>query len=155
MVSLILDTPPSVKWVFEGGISISFFDVLFMKKNMFYQADPLLFERAKYLRNHLTNAEMKLWGYLRARPMGYKFRRQHPIGIYIVDFYCHACKLVIEADGSIHNKQDVKEADHERQVSLENDGLQVIRFTNNDILNNTEHVIEQINIILTEFQFLL
>ena len=121
--------------------------------NMFYKADPLLFERAKYLRNHLTNAEMKLWGYLRSKPMGYKFRRQHPIGIYIVDFYCHSLKLVIEADGSIHNKQEVKEADHERQVSLEKDGLQVIRFTNNDILNNTEHVIEQINIILTGFQF--
>lgn len=120
---------------------------------MFYKADPLLFERAKYLRNHLTNAEMKLWGYLRSKPMGYKFRRQHPIGIYIVDFYCHSLKLVIEADGSIHNKQEVKEADHERQVSLEKDGLQVIRFTNNDILNNTEHVIEQINIILTGFQF--
>lgn len=94
---------------------------------MFYEANPLLFERAKYLRNHLTDAEMKLWGYLRTRPMGYKFRRQHPIGIYIVDFYCHALKLVIEADG-----------------------LQVIRFTNNEILKNTEHVIEQINIILTE-----
>lgn len=94
---------------------------------MFYEANPLLFERAKYLRNHLTDAEMKLWGYLRMRPMGYKFRRQHPIGIYIVDFYCHALKLVIEADG-----------------------LQVIRFTNNEILKNTEHVTEQINIILTE-----
>ena len=124
-----------------------------MKRNMFYQADPLLFERARYLRNHLTNAEMKLWGYLQTRPMGYKFRRQHPIGIYVVDFYCHPLKLVIEADGSIHNKQEVKEADHKRQLSLEQDGLQVIRFTNDDILKNTEHVIEQINIILTRFQF--
>jgi len=122
----------------------------FMKKKMFYQADPLLFERAKYLRNHLTNAEMKLWGYLRTRPMGYKFRRQHPIGIYIVDFYCHACKLVIEADGSIHGLQDIKEADQERQISLEKDCLQVIRFTNDDILKNLEHVMEQINIILIE-----
>jgi cyclase len=117
--------------------------------NMFYKADPLLFERAKYLRNHLTNAEMKLWGYLRTRPMGYKFRRQHPIGIYVVDFYCHNLKLVIEADGSIHDKQEVKEADRERQISLEQDGLQVIRFTNDDILKNTEQVIEKINTILT------
>jgi cyclase len=92
-------------------------------------------------------------GYLRTRPMGYKLRRQHPIGIYIVDFYCHTCRLVIEADGSIHNKPDIKNDDHERQVSLENDGLHVIRFTNTDILSNTEHVIEQIHIILTEFQF--
>ena len=93
---------------------------------------------------------MKLWGYLRTRPMGYKFRRQHPIGIYIVDFYCHALKLVIEADGSIHEQETVQQADNERQRSLEADGLQVIRFTNNEILKNTEHVIEQINIILTE-----
>jgi cyclase len=64
-------------------MSILFFDDLFMKRKMFYEADPLLFERAKYLKNHLTNAEMKLWGYLRTRPMGYKFRRQHPVGIYI------------------------------------------------------------------------
>ncbi|MES2328376.1 MAG: endonuclease domain-containing protein [Bacteroidota bacterium] len=120
-----------------------------MKKNMFYQADPLLFARAKHLRNHLTNAEMKLWGYLRTRPMGYKFRRQHPIGIYIVDFYCHALRLVIEADGGIHNRQDVKKSDHERQLSLEKDGLLVVRFTNDAIFNNTELVIEKITILLT------
>ncbi len=116
---------------------------------MFYDANPLLFDRAKNLRNHLTDAEMKLWGYLRTNPMGFKFRRQHPIGIYIVDFYCHACKLVIEADGSIHNKEDVQLADIERQKSLEESGLHVIRFTNHNILKNTEYVIEQINIILT------
>jgi cyclase len=120
-----------------------------MKRKMFFEANPLLFQQAKYLRNHLTNAEMKLWGYLRTRPMGYKFRRQHPIGIYIVDFYCHPLKLVIEADGNIHDKQDVQQADKERQQSLESDGLQVIRFSNHAILKNTEYVIEQINIILT------
>ncbi len=116
---------------------------------MFYNANPLLFDRAKNLRNHLTDAEMKLWGYLRTNPMGFKFRRQHPIDIYIVDFYCHACKLVIEADGSIHNKEDVQLTDIERQESLELTGLQVIRFTNKDILSNPEQVIEQINIIPT------
>ena len=120
-----------------------------MKKKMFYDANPLLFDRAKNLRNHLTDAEMKLWGYLRTSPMGFKFRRQHPIGIYIADFYCHACKLIIEADGSIHNKEDVLLSDIERQKSLEATGLQVIRFSNHDILKNTEYVIEQINIILT------
>ena len=121
-----------------------------MKRQMFYQANPLLFERAKHLRNHLTDAEIKLWGYLRARLMGYKFRRQHPIGIYIADFYCHTCKLVIEADGSIHEQETVQQADNEQQRSLVADGLEVIRFTNNEILKNTEHVIEQINIKLTK-----
>lgn len=116
---------------------------------MFYDANPLLFDRAKYLRNHLTDAEMKLWGYLRTNPMGYKFRRQHPIGIYIADFYCHALKLVIEADGSIHNQEEVQQTDIERQELLEATGLKVIRFTNYDILKNIEYVIEQINIMLT------
>ncbi len=119
-----------------------------MKRQMFYQANPLIFERAKYLRNHLTDAEIKLWGYLRTRPMGFKFRRQHPIGIYIVDFYCHACQLVLEADGSIHEQIEIQKEDYERQKSLEADGLQVIRFTNSEILKNTEMVIEKINSLL-------
>ena len=121
-----------------------------MRRKMFYEANPLLFERAKYLRNHLTNTEMTLWGYLRTHPMGYKFRHQHPIGIYIVDFYCHACKLVIEADGNIHDLVSVRQADQERQRSLEADGLHVMRFTNTEILKNKEKVIEKINILLTE-----
>lgn len=121
-----------------------------MRRKMFYEADPLLFERATYLRNHLTNTEMTLWGYLRTHPMGYKFRRQHPIGIYIVDFYCHACKLVIEADGNIHDLVSVRQADQERQRSLEADGLHVMRFTNAEILKNTEKGVEKIKTLLTE-----
>lgn len=100
-----------------------------MKKKMFYNANLLLFDRAKNLRNHLTDAEIKLWGYLRTNPMGLKFRRQHPIGIYVVDFYCHSLKLIIEADGSIHNQKEIQLVDHERQKLLEADGLRVIRFT--------------------------
>ena len=125
-----------------------------MKKDMFYYADPLIFERAKELRNHLTNAEMKLWGYLRSKPFGYKFRRQHPIGSFIVDFYCHALKLAIEVDGSIHEHEDVKQADEERQRLIEMEGIQVIRFTNAAIANLYEEVISSINIILTKERFI-
>lgn len=122
-----------------------------MKRKMFYDAGPLLFERAKHLRNHLTDAEMKLWGYLRTHPLGFKFRRQHPIGIYVVDFYCHACKLVVEADGSIHTLPHIQEYDLQRQQQLEAEGLTVARFTNHDILKRTEHVIIQINMILQTY----
>ena len=119
-----------------------------MKRKMFFDADPLVFERANYLRNHLTDTEMKLWGFLRTNPMGYTFRRQHPIGIYIVDFYCYQIKLVIEADGNIHDQLNIQQPDKERQQSLESDGLQVIHFSNNEILKRTEYVIEHINDLL-------
>jgi cyclase len=121
-----------------------------MKIKMFYEADPLLFERAKHVRNHLTAAEMKLWDYLRTKPFGYKFRRQHPIGIYIVDFYCHPLKLVIEADGNIHEIASVQQDDQERQRTLETEGLHVIRFTNTEILKEREIVIDKINSFLRQ-----
>lgn len=90
-----------------------------MRKTMFYGADLLIFMRAKELRNRLTNSEMKLWGYLREKPLAYKFRRQHPMGIYIVDFYCHALKLVIEIDGNIHDLENSKRAEKEVQFQYE------------------------------------
>ncbi|MBO9682401.1 MAG: DUF559 domain-containing protein [Flavisolibacter sp.] len=60
-----------------------------------------------------------LWNYLRTKPFGFKFRRQHPFSIYILDFYCHQLKLVIEVDGSIHNVAEVKQNDEIRQQQLE------------------------------------
>jgi cyclase len=119
-----------------------------MRRKMFYGAEPVLFARAKYLRNHLTPAEMKLWGYLRTHPLGFKFRRQHPVDIYIVDFYCHTCKLVIEADGNIHDLQDVQKADEERQRLLEAGGLKVLRLKNEEILKSMDSVIVKINTAL-------
>jgi cyclase len=120
-----------------------------MKKAMFYSAGPLLFGRAKELRNHMTNAEIKLWGYLRTHPGGFKFRRQHPLAFFIVDFYCHAAKLVIEVDGGIHNSIEHQLADAERQSYIEDQGLRVIRFTNEDVLNCYEETIASINNVLS------
>jgi len=116
-----------------------------MKKEMFYSAGPIIFQRAKELRNRLTDAERVLWMHLRTKPKGYKFRRQHPAGNYILDFYCHALKLAIEADGDIHTKEKVQDADRERQKNLESEGIYVIRFTNKEILMNMKSVTEQIN----------
>ena len=111
---------------------------------MFFKAHPFIFERAKELRNNPTHAEEILWYYLKQRPLGYKFRRQHPISIYIVDFYCHALKLVIEADGGIHTDEQVRQHDIERQQNLEVHGLKFLRFTNSEIENNIEYVISVI-----------
>lgn len=86
-----------------------------MKRKMFYRAEPLIFERAKELRNNLTHAEMMLWGYLRTNPSGYEFRRQHPVGRYVADFFCYKLKLVIEVDESIHNIKELKVNDEERE----------------------------------------
>ena len=97
------------------------------------------------MRNWLTDAERVLWMQLRTKPKGYKFRRQHPAGNYILDFYCHALKLAIKADGDIHNKEKVQEADRERQKNLESEGIYVIRFTNKEIMVNMKSVTEQIN----------
>lgn len=89
-----------------------------MKKKMFLGASNFIFENAKELRKDLTHSEQTLWDHLRTKPLGYKFRRQHPLGIYIADFYCHALKLVIEIDGSIHKVAEVAIRDNYRQEIL-------------------------------------
>lgn len=123
-----------------------------MKKEMFFGASPLIFEKAKALRNSLTFAELVLWSYLKTSPSGYKFRRQHPVGIYIVDFYCHALKLVIEVDGSIHEQIEVKKHDEKRQSDLEDFGLSVVRFNNDEVEKRLEVVIEKIETILLNYK---
>ena len=82
-----------------------------MKREMFYKADPLVFGNARELRTKLTPAEQTFWLRLKEQFPEYKFRRQHPISIYIADFYCHEIKLVIEVDGSIHSVKEVMEHD--------------------------------------------
>src|SRR5215216_1926174 len=115
-----------------------------MKRMMFSGADKLLFQRAQELRKRETPAETILWGHLKAKPFGYKFRRQHPYSIYILDFYCHALRLAIEVDGSIHLAEDVKLNDERRQKHLEENGLTVMRFTNEKIIASLEEVINRI-----------
>ena len=121
-----------------------------MERKMFYKANPYIFATAKKLRSELTHSEMVLWGFLRTKPFGYKFRRQHPLGSYIVDFYCHRLKLVIEVDGSIHNSKEIKKYDEERQKVIEEYGIKVVRFANNQIMNSLEKVIRQLEILMHE-----
>ena len=95
----------------------------FMKRKMHAGAEKEIYQRARELRNRSTHAEDILWGYLKTKPHNIKFRRQHPYSIFILDFYCHSLKLVLEVDGSIHNKDEVKTNDKQRQELLESDGL--------------------------------
>jgi imidazole glycerol-phosphate synthase subunit HisF len=115
-----------------------------MKNKMFDGAGNLIFQNAKALRKQPTDAERMLWMHLRTRPGGHKFRRQHPAGNFILDFYCHALKLAIEVDGSVHNDAQVKLDDQERQTILENTGITVIRFTNTEIMQQMESVMNRI-----------
>ena len=117
---------------------------------MFSGANKLLFEKASIFRKQQTFAEEILWNYLRTKPFGFKFRRQHPFSVYILDFYCHLLKLAIEVDGSIHGVEKVKENDHVRQHQLEQEGITFLRFTNNEIKLRQEEVIHQIDSFLKE-----
>jgi very-short-patch-repair endonuclease len=119
-----------------------------MANKMHNGAIKPLYQRARELRNNATHAETILWGYLKTKPLGLKFRRQHPYAIYILDFYCHFLKLCIEVDGSIHTIKEVKENDLIRQKHLEDDGIKVIRFENNMLESKSESIFKEIESIL-------
>ena len=106
---------------------------------------------ARQLRQQGTNAEQWLWQALRDRRMvGMKFRRQHPINPYILDFYCHELKLAIELDGSQHNSEPGIEHDQKRSRFLQERGIQVLRFWNNEVFQQPEAVLEAIFIAVTK-----
>jgi very-short-patch-repair endonuclease len=105
---------------------------------------PSLKKPARQLRSNQTDAEQKLWQRLRRKQLGVTFNRQKPLGPYIVDFYCHAARLVIEVDGSQHLEAAHAERDALRDAHLQRMGLVVLRFDNLQILNETETVLESI-----------
>ncbi|MFT5891790.1 MAG: very-short-patch-repair endonuclease [Dokdonia sp.] len=109
-------------------------------------ATPDKFAFANQLRSNLTPEEAKLWEYLKTRPFNFKFRRQHPFGDYILDFYCHKAKLVIEVDGKIHDYQ--KEYDNDRTDIIKEYGITVIRYTNKEVSTRFENIKKDINTIL-------
>lgn len=107
--------------------------------------DPQLLVFAKSMRHTATDAEHLMWQILRAKQfMNLKFRRQHVIAPYIVDFYCHELGLVIELDGSQHGTDDGKEYDAERTNFLEALGLTVVRYWNHEVLGQTDVVLEEL-----------
>lgn len=112
---------------------------------MHFDATQNIQARAKEFRKRITIPEKLLWEKLRDNHiLGFKFRRQHPIMIFVVDFYCHKAKLVIEVDGPIHNLRDNIEYDAGRTYELEELGLRVIRFSNEEVENNLDKVVSKI-----------
>jgi methylmalonyl-CoA mutase cobalamin-binding domain/chain len=104
-----------------------------------------LLERVRELRREATDAEHLMWKLLRNRGVhDAKFRRQHPLAGFILDFYCHEAKLCIELDGGHHNEIEQVKYDEERTKILNEQGIRVLRFWNNDFLNNTETVLNEI-----------
>jgi very-short-patch-repair endonuclease len=112
---------------------------------IYYGATPDVFNKAKELRKSETDAEKQLWKLLnKNQVLGLQFRRQHPINRFIADFYCHKIRLVIELDGGVHQSTKSKEYDAGRSEVLSSFGITVVRFTNNQIFDDTESVINKI-----------
>lgn len=115
-----------------------------MRKDKKYR----IIKGARELRKNMTTAEKTLWIYLSNRGMvKEKFRRQHPISGFIVDFYCPAKRLAVEIDGSSHNNK--KEYDQQRQTILEANNISFLRFTNAQIFNSLDSVLRQIKIAVS------
>ena len=97
--------------------------------------------RAREQRRRPSLPEALLWQVLRQRPNGFKFRRQHPFGWYVADFYCAAAKLVVEVDGESHSMGDRPDHDARRDASLRKQELRVIRFSAADVMKDLESVV--------------
>jgi very-short-patch-repair endonuclease len=120
-------------------------------KDMFIDAKPELFRLARNYRNNPTEAEGILWEHLRRfRHEGFIFRRQHPIVFFIADFYCHSIKLVIEVDGDYHLNDQIREYDDSRSGELERYGITILRFKNDEVVDDIEHVISRIHFKINE-----
>jgi very-short-patch-repair endonuclease len=99
-------------------------------------------EPARFLRGNLTDAELCLWDRLKLKHLGYAFNRQKPVGDYIADFYCRKAQLIIEVDGGRHFSKDTVDNDKVRDEYMRSLGLTVLRFSNSEVLKNTDRVVE-------------
>jgi very-short-patch-repair endonuclease len=111
----------------------------------FFHADQTTLDLARRLRRKMTPCEKLLWKRLKARNVaGAKFRRQHPIGFFIADFYCHEARLVIEVDGLIHLNPGRREQDAKRDAEMNRLGIRILRFTNDEIKYSIRAVLKRI-----------
>ena len=114
-------------------------------ERMWKGAPSSSFEKAKALRMRETKSEKILWDKLKNNQLdGLKFRRQHPISLYIADFYCHKFKLIIELDGKYHEEKEQKIKDQERDEVLKLNGLNILRFKNEEVEKNIDNVLIKI-----------
>ena len=114
-----------------------------LSKPMYYRSNAGNIEAARILRKNMTRPELLLWEMLRRKQiLGVRFRRQHPVFMFIADFYCHQAKLVVEVDGGIHLK--TLEYDDGRAAEMEKFGIKTIRFSNEEVENYINKVVERI-----------
>ena len=100
---------------------------------------------AQRLRSNMTPAEQALWNALSNRQLrGLRFRAQHPVETFILDFYCPACKLVVEVDGDVHDQEQIVQHDKARAEHLEARGYRVLRFRNDEVLTDLPSVLQRI-----------
>jgi very-short-patch-repair endonuclease len=104
------------------------------------RASRKIVQRARKLRRTMTAPEVRLWQWLRGRPAGFKFRHQHPAGVYVFDFYCPAARLVIEVDGEAHNRGDQPQRDAARDLWCAEQGLRVLRIPAALVMNDLDSV---------------
>ncbi len=107
-------------------------------------ASKIIFQYAELLRKNMTEAEKIVWEKLSNNKLDIRIRRQHQIHKYIADFYCHELKLIIEIDGDIHLAKEHKEYDINRDITLSEFGIQILRFTNHQVINNIDEIINEI-----------
>lgn len=113
--------------------------------NMFFGAKPAIFEKAKWLRENMTDTEKILWNELKGNKiLKLRFKPQHPIDVFIADFYCHKLKLVIEVDGGVHQEKSQQEYDIGRAVELAGLGIKVIRFQNEEVQSSLSDVVKRL-----------
>jgi very-short-patch-repair endonuclease len=118
---------------------------------IYFGAGPELLRIAGDLRKSMTPAEKVLWERLRNRQVkGYRFRRQHPIKDFVVDFFCYEALLVIEVDGSVHEESYQVERDEQRTLIMKRLGIKEIRFSNEEVINHQDQVIRRIEAELSK-----
>ncbi len=118
---------------------------------MLYYGNRELVQKARELRSSMTKAEIILWSRLRSKQIdGYKFRRQQPVFDYVVDFYCHELKLIIEIDGEIHSLKDNFGHDTKRDNLLIINGFNIIRLSNLEVETNLDSTINKIRLFISQ-----
>ena len=121
-----------------------------MTDNLNLGASSGIICRANELRENRTKSELIMWEQLRANKLGVKFRQQHPLLHYVLDFYCFELRLAIELDWPIHNQLHVIEHDHRRTIEIEENNIKLVRFKNEDLYYRLEKTISKVKEIITQ-----
>ena len=133
----------------QGGLKRLDYEMRELDENMYFGASAIVLESDTFVRKRMTFSEKLLWEKLKGKQVcGKRFRRQHPIGIFIAGFYCHEAKLVVEVDGEMHKYKT--EYDDRRSAEMEKFGIKVIRFSNDEVENRIEKVIGTIEDTVNE-----